>query len=60
MVSVHDGDMETSFVELDDARFMEIELNVTPKKYLVDFKGKVIEKCGDIEWENNTKLNLIN
>ena len=25
----------------------------------MDFKSKVVEKCGDIEWENNTKLNLI-
>ena len=59
MVSVHDEDMEHSFVELDDARFLEIELNVTPKNTWGDFKDKVVEKCGDIEWENNTKLNLI-
>ena len=59
VVSVNDGDMENSFIELDDARFLEIELNVTPKNTWVDFKSKVVEKCGDIEWENNTKLNLI-
>ena len=48
-----------SFVELDDARFLEIELSVTAKDSWGDVKRKVVDKCSDIEWENNSILNLI-
>jgi hypothetical protein len=32
-----------SFIELDDARFLEIELSVTAKDSWGDFKGKFLE-----------------
>ena len=59
IVSVDDGKFKHSFVELDDARFLEIELSVTAKDSWGDVKRKVVDKCSDIEWENNSILNLI-
>jgi hypothetical protein len=59
MISINDGEINHSFIELDDARFLEIELSITPKNSWGDFKGKILEKCSDIEWENKSKLNLI-
>jgi len=59
MVSVNDGEFKHSFVELDDARFLEIKLSVTAKDKWGELKSKVMDKCSDIEWENNSILNLI-
>ena len=59
MVSVNEGKFKHSFVELDDARFLEIELSVTAKDSWGELKSKVMDKCSDIEWENNSTLNLI-
>ena len=59
MVSVNDGKFEHSFIELDDARFLEINLSVTAKDSWGDFKSKVLDKCSDIQWENSRILNLI-
>ena len=59
MVSVNDGKFEHSFIELDDARFFEINLSVTAKDNWGDFKSKVLDKCSDIQWENSRILNLI-
>ena len=59
MVSVNDGKFKHSFIELDDARFLEINLSVTAKDSWGDFKSKVLDKCSDIQWENSRILNLI-
>jgi len=59
MVSVNNGKFEHSFIELDDARFLEINLSVTAKDNWGYFKSKVLDKCTDIQWENSSILNLI-
>ena len=58
-LSSNDGKFEHSFIELDDARFLEINLSVTAKDSWGDFKSKVLDKCSDIQWENSRILNLI-
>ena len=45
MVSVNEGKFKHSFVELDDARFLEIELSVTAKDSWGELKSKVMDKC---------------
>ena len=59
MVSVNDRKFKHSFIELDDARFLEINLSVTAKDSWGDFKSKILDKCSDIQWENSRILNLI-